>query len=69
MDLYLEVIKIDPANDRANEQLEFIANMWALTAEGKIDEGSLTMAKRMIARGLKARPNHPRLLELQARID
>lgn len=69
MDLYLEVVKIDPNNARANEQLEFIANMWALTAEGKIDEGSLTMAKRMIARGLKARPNHPRLLELQSRID
>ncbi len=69
MDLYLEVVKINPVNARANEQLEFIANMWAQTAESKIDEGSLTMAKRMIARGLRARPLHPRLLELQGQID
>ena len=59
MDLYLEVIALDPDNQRANDQLEYIANMWALTAEGKIKEGEMTMARRMIDRGLKARPQSP----------
>ncbi len=67
MDLYLRVLELDPENARANERLERIADLWASAAISNLERGNLEMARKMIDRGLQARPDHARLRELSQR--
>ncbi len=67
MDLYLKVLELDPENARANERLERIADLWASAAISNLERGNLEMARKMIDRGLQARPDHARLRELSQR--
>ncbi|MDJ0653525.1 MAG: protein kinase [Xanthomonadales bacterium] len=65
MELYLRVLEIDPGNSHAEGRLGQIANLWANAAETNIKRGKLDLARKMIDRGLQARPDHPKLIELQ----
>ncbi len=69
MDVYLEVLQLDPSNARANERLARIADLWANAAETNLERGNVDLARKMIEKGLQARPDHEQLKALLSRAE
>ena len=65
---YKEVLRLDPSNDRATERLERIGDNWATAAERSLGFGDTERAARMVEKGLEAKPDHERLLQLREQI-
>jgi len=66
-DIYLQVLEIEPTNERARARLNQIADTWAAAAETNLRRGKIQIAQRMIEKGLQASPEHAKLNTLAER--
>jgi len=68
VEVYQAVLAIEPDNIDARAGLENIAGIYLDAATEKVRQPDLALAALEIERGLKARPDHPRLIELQGEV-
>ncbi len=62
-----EILRRSPDDATARGDLQRIADAYARTAQGLIDEGKLGLANAAVLRGLEAMPGDPQLTRLRAR--
>jgi|GEM_PF-1535673 len=68
VDVYQTVLAIEPDNIEAKAGLENIAGIYLDAAMEKVQQPDLALAALEIERGLKARPEHAPLIELQGEV-
>jgi protein TonB len=69
LDLYLEVLAIEPNQLRASQKLAEIADLMFERAESALAAGQLEDAQRAIADAKRALPGHPRLSYFATRLE
>jgi len=66
---YLRILDLDPDNEIADQRLTEIADNWVVVAEDYLKQGEINIARRMIDKGLEAKPNYPKLMALKRQVD
>ncbi len=68
-EVYLKVLELDRYNSHALDRLDEIATIWANAAETNLKRGKVDLARKMIEKGLQARPDNAKLKSLQQRAE
>ena len=67
-DTYTTILSVDPNEKRAISGLQRIADRYLTLAKNKFIDVELSQSKKLIARGLKASPDHKELIALNKKV-